>query len=111
MEQLDEMFRQQTPMSVLFSTPDATSIIAARCCVLYPVASAGCANRPLPRGVGSFKLQFQSTKEVLCLPQFMSGRSCYLKEIKNFLLSYLIPGLVIARSGIAFRNPDAGVAS
>ena len=65
-ELLDDTFRQQTPMSVLFSTPEATP---HHCHSLMwqinPVASAGCANRPHPRGVGSFKLHLRRLKRLL----------------------------------------------
>ncbi len=80
MELLDDMFRRQTPMSVLFSTPDATPNASHSILwLLYPVASAGCVVRPHPLGVGPFKLQLQPSKQMSCLPQFVPGWSCNLK--------------------------------
>ena len=113
MEQLDDMFCKQTPMSVLFSTPDATSLFCHDLMWLFnPVASSGCANRPLPRGVGSFKLQLQSPKQMSCLVQFIHGWRCNLKGIKSMLSIIpltLCPAL--SRSGGHLTNPDAGVVS
>ena len=87
----DDEVPQQTPMSVLFSTPDATP----NCChttmwLLYPVASAGCVFRPHPLGVGPFKLQLQPSKQMSCLPQFVTGWSCNLKGIKRFFANLLV---------------------
>ena len=112
MELLDDTFLQQTPMSVLYSTPDATSHYCHNLMwLINPVASAGCANRPLPRGVGSFKLQLQSPQQMFCLPQFISGWSCNLKGMKRILSISLM--LCTGKTGrsIPLTNPDAGVVS
>ena len=80
-EHLDDMFRQQTPMSVLFSTPEATPHHChSLMWQIYPVASAGCANRPHHRGVGPFKLQLRRLKR---LSYSWSGN---LKGMENFCL-------------------------
>jgi hypothetical protein len=79
---MDYIVPQQTPMSVLFSTPDATPNYCHKLLwLLYPVASAGCVYRPHPLGVGPFKLQLQPSKQMSCLPQFVTGWSCNLKGI------------------------------
>jgi len=106
MELLDDKFRQQTPMSVLLSTSDATPQYCHS--LLWrsnPVASTGCANRPHPRGVGSFKWKLQSPG----LFQFISDWSCYLKGMKRILSNFLMLCLVISGRGISLRDPDAGV--
>lgn len=112
MELLDDKFRQQTPMSVLFSTPDATPQYCHNLMWLTnPVASAGCANRPLPRGVGSFKLQLQSAKQMLYLPRLIFGRSCNLKGMKRIFSISLLLCTEITELGIPLTNPDADVVS
>ena len=91
MEFLDDKFRQQTPMSVLFSTSDATpQYCHTLLWLIKPVASAGCASRPYPRGVGSFKFQLRSPGQMFCVPQFVSGWSCNLKGMKRILSNYLV---------------------
>ena len=109
---LEDKFPQQTPMPMLYSTPDATSHIChSLLWQFYPVASAGCANRPLPLGVGSFKLQLQSPKQMSCLPQSICDWSCNLKGIAKFIANALL-ALYPLFTGLTVRltNPDAGVA-
>ena len=81
---MDYIVPQQTPMSVLFSTPDATPNYCHKLLwLLYPVASAGCVYRPHPFGVGPFKLQLQRKRELSSLPQLVNGWSCNLKGLKH----------------------------
>ncbi len=108
----DDKVPQQTPMSVLSSTPDTTpNNCHTLLWLLYPVASAGCVHRPHPLGVGPFKLQLQLSKQTSCLPQFAPGWSCNLKGMNRFLNKHLGTLSWNCRTKGFATDPDAGVES
>ena len=96
-EPLTTMFRNLTPMPVLSLTPMTTPLFShnAVSWLSYPVASAGCVYRPQPRGAGSFKLQLRRKRRLSCLPQFVSRRSCNLKE-RYSLIRTPMPVLLVS---------------
>jgi len=101
---------QQTPMSVLLSTSDTTPILChTTMWLFYPVASAGCVNRPHPLGVGPFKLQLRPPKQMSCLPQFAKGWSCNLKGIKPVIANRSVHYLKSSGFEDFSKDPDAGV--
>jgi hypothetical protein len=70
---------QRTPMLVLFFSSLQHHLVAAHRCLPYPVASAGCVNRPHPLGVGSFKLQLRQQRLTSCF----AAVSCTQSELQS----------------------------
>ena len=72
-------FTQKTPMLVLFHSSLQHQLTAAHRCLPYPVASAGCVDRPHPLGVGSFKLQLRQPRLTSCF----AAVSCTQSELQS----------------------------
>ena len=84
-ELMEIIYPQQTPIPMLCSTPDATSIVSHNqpLWLSYPVASAGCANRPHPLGVGLLKWQLQAIVQLFCIARFQFVWSCHFKRLNK----------------------------